>query len=394
MSYYKTVTKVLTNTQKQSLYVNDAAATALVYGLVFNCTTGVGDQPIVSIYHKTLGQETLLMTSTIGEFTTTNINVHSTPYTLTFPKPIALTNQGDELLVQASEPNLVSCLCSVFVDTSLDTSIRSAGVWSNTKQYNLNNLVYYNGVTYIASTSSTTTGSVPSSTPSEWTPFSLQTEYRIINGDGINSFSTSYSNPTATVSVADILSNKTLVNPSFTSFKRLNSDSNVIIIPDSNVDDTLCLVSEAQTLINKTLTTPNLDKPNIAGYKENITTINISDVSYGSAINALNLINYFSTNTIININITATSGASNTTWITLGDPAVYSGRSFTVIITASNISTGTSTSIKFAPTSNISFSNSYQTDPTWTISSNNKSSIFVFLSNGVKWFGNVAGEGF
>jgi hypothetical protein len=74
MSYYKTVTKILNSTAKESLYVNDASVSALVYGLVFNCIGGLDYQPNITISYKTGTSEIVLMTSTIGAFNNGNLN--------------------------------------------------------------------------------------------------------------------------------------------------------------------------------------------------------------------------------------------------------------------------------------------------------------------------------
>lgn len=133
-------------TSDTTIYTCPAATEASIHGLVFANNTGSSVSITIKVYIQSLGTTTTVAT---GLTVTANS-------TYTWPKPIDV-NAGDYVQAVASTGSAIVCLYSVYEGGATPAAVgfTPRGAWSSGASYATNDVVSYNGSSYLAIQAST-----------------------------------------------------------------------------------------------------------------------------------------------------------------------------------------------------------------------------------------------
>jgi hypothetical protein len=133
-------------TSDTTIYTCPSTIEASVHGLVFANNTGSAVTITLKIYIQSLGT-----TTTVG----TGISVPANS-TYTWPKPINV-NAGDYIQAAASTGSALVCFYSVYEGSAVAAAVgfTPRGAWGSGSTYAVNDVVSYNGSSYLAIQAST-----------------------------------------------------------------------------------------------------------------------------------------------------------------------------------------------------------------------------------------------
>jgi hypothetical protein len=128
-------------TSDTTIYTCPVSTEASIHGLVFANNTGSSATITLKVYINSLGTTTTVAT---GITVTANS-------TYTWPKPIDV-NAGDYIQAAASTGSAIVCLYSVYEGSAPAVAVgfTPRGTWSSVATYAINDVVAYNGTSYLA----------------------------------------------------------------------------------------------------------------------------------------------------------------------------------------------------------------------------------------------------
>jgi hypothetical protein len=133
-------------TSDTTIYTCPSTLEASVHGLVFSNNTGSAVTITLKIYIQSLGTTTTVATGiSVGANTT-----------YTWPKPINV-NAGDLIQAAASTGSALVCFYSVYEGSAAAAAVgfTPRGAWGSGSTYAVNDVVSYNGSSYLAIQAST-----------------------------------------------------------------------------------------------------------------------------------------------------------------------------------------------------------------------------------------------
>jgi hypothetical protein len=144
-------------TSDTTIYTCPSTIEASVHGLVFANNTGSAVTITLKVYIQSLGTTTTVATGI-------SVSANST---YTWPKPIDV-NAGDYIQASASTGSAIVCLYSTYEGsaTPAEVGFTPEGTWSSGSTYQTNDVVSYNGSSYLAIQASTNQN--PASATSYW----------------------------------------------------------------------------------------------------------------------------------------------------------------------------------------------------------------------------------
>jgi len=328
-------------TSDTTIYTCPATLEASVHGLVFANNTGSAVTITLKIYIQSLGTTTTVATGiSVGANTT-----------YTWPKPINV-NAGDYIQAAASTGSALVCFYSVYEGSAAAAAVgfTPRGAWGSGSTYAVNDVVSYNGSSYLAIQAST------NQQPDTQTAYWLVLAAKGDTGSG------DVTGPVASVdseiAIYNSTTGKIIKRASTTGI--LKGTSGVLSAATAGTDYVTPTGSE--TLSGKTLTNPT-----VTNYVESVVAIGTVTTTNTIAL----------TNGTIQ---TATLTASTACTFTM--PTATAGKSFTLLLkqaaTTGN-GTATFTGVKWGTAG----------APTITATAG-KMDILSFVSDGTNWYGSVA----
>jgi hypothetical protein len=306
-------------TSDTTIYTCPSTIEASVHGLVFANNTGSAVTITLKVYIQSLGTTTTVATG---------ISVAANS-TYTWPKPIDV-NAGDYIQAAASTGSAIVCLYSTYEGsaTPAEVGFTPEGTWSSGATYQTNDVVSYNGSSYLAIQASTNQN--PASATSYWMVLAAKGDA----GSGISSITAGTGLSGGTITTSGTIA----------------------------IDSTVATLTGSQTLTNKTLTNPSVNN-----YTEGVVAIGTVTSSNTIAL----------TNGTVQ---TATLTASTACTFTM--PTATAGKSFILLLkqaaTTGN-GTATFTGVKWG------------TAGAPTISATaGKMDILTFVADGTNWYGSIA----
>jgi len=144
-------------TSDTTIYTCPSTIEASVHGLVFANNTGSAVTITLKVYIQSLGTTTTVATGI-------SVSANST---YTWPKPIDV-NAGDYIQASASTGSAIVCLYSTYEGSATPAAVgfTPEGTWSSGSTYQTNDVVSYNGSSYLAIQASTNQN--PASATSYW----------------------------------------------------------------------------------------------------------------------------------------------------------------------------------------------------------------------------------
>lgn len=309
-------------TSDTTIYTCPSTIEASVHGLVFANNTGSAVTITLKVYIQSLGTTTTVATS---------ISVAANS-TYTWPKPIDV-NAGDYIQAAASTGSAIVCLYSTYEGsaTPAEVGFTPEGTWSSGATYQTNDVVSYNGSSYLAIQASTNQN--PASATSYWMVLAAKGDA----GSGISSITAGTGLSGGTITTSGTIA----------------------------IDSTVATLTGSQTLTNKTLTNPSVNN-----YTEGVVAIGTVTSSNTIAL----------TNGTVQ---TATLTASTACTFTM--PTATAGKSFVLLLkqaaTTGN-GTATFTGVKWGTAG----------APTITATAG-AMDILTFVADGTNWYGSIA-QGF
>jgi len=148
---------VVLTTSDQDIYTCPATLEASAHALVFSNTSASGVAITVKIYEYLTNTTTTVMDG----------KVVSAEDTYSWPKPINLS-AGDKIVASAATGAVVSCVVSAYQNSATPAAVgfTPRGAWSSGSNYVVNDVVSYNGSSYLAIQASTNQN--PSSATAYW----------------------------------------------------------------------------------------------------------------------------------------------------------------------------------------------------------------------------------
>jgi hypothetical protein len=306
-------------TSDTTIYTCPSTIEASVHGLVFANNTGSAVTITLKVYIQSLGTTTTVATGI-------SVSANST---YTWPKPIDV-NAGDYIQASASTGSAIVCLYSTYEGsaTPAEVGFTPEGTWSSGSTYQTNDVVSYNGSSYLAIQASTNQN--PASATSYWMVLAAKGDA----GSGISSITAGTGLSGGTITTSGTIA----------------------------IDSTVATLTGSQTLTNKTLTNPSVNN-----YTEGVVSIGTVSSSHTLAL----------TNGTVQ---TATLTASTACTFTM--PTATAGKSF-ILLLKQAASTGngsaTFTGVKWG------------TAGAPTISATaGKMDILTFVADGTNWYGSIA----
>lgn len=328
-------------TSDTTIYTCPSTIEASVHGLVFANNTGSAVTITLKVYIQSLGTTTTVATGI-------SVSANST---YTWPKPIDV-NAGDYIQASASTGSAIVCLYSTYEGsaTPAEVGFTPEGTWSSGSTYQTNDVVSYNGSSYLAIQASTNQN--PASATSYWMVLAAK-------GDtGAGDVSGPSSSVDSELALFNSTTGKLIKRASLTGL--VKATSGVASAATAGTDYVSPTGSE--TLTNKTLTNPSVNN-----YTEGVVAIGTVSSSHTLAL----------TNGTVQ---TATLTASTACTFTM--PTATAGKSF-ILLLKQAASTGngsaTFTGVKWG------------TAGAPTISATaGKMDILTFVADGTNWYGSIA----
>jgi hypothetical protein len=306
-------------TSDTTIYTCPSTIEASVHGLVFANNTGSAVTITLKVYIQSLGTTTTVATGI-------SVSANST---YTWPKPIDV-NAGDYIQASASTGSAIVCLYSTYEGsaTPAEVGFTPEGTWSSGSTYQTNDVVSYNGSSYLAIQASTNQN--PASATSYWMVLAAKGDA----GSGISSITAGTGLSGGTITTSGTIA----------------------------IDSTVATLTGSQTLTNKTLTNPSVNN-----YTEGVVAIGTVTSSNTIAL----------TNGTVQ---TATLTASTACTFTM--PTATAGKSFILLLkqaASTGNGTATFTGVKFGTAG----------APTITAAAG-KMDILTFVADGTNWYGSIA----
>lgn len=306
-------------TSDTTIYTCPSTIEASVHGLVFANNTGSAVTITLKVYIQSLGTTTTVATG---------ISVAANS-TYTWPKPIDV-NAGDYIQASASTGSAIVCLYSTYEGsaTPAEVGFTPEGTWSSGSSYQTNDVVSYNGSSYLAIQASTNQN--PASATSYWMVLAAKGDA----GSGISSITAGTGLSGGTITTSGTIA----------------------------IDSTVATLTGSQTLTNKTLTNPSVNN-----YTEGVVAIGTVSSSHTLAL----------TNGTVQ---TATLTASTACTFTM--PTATAGKSFILLLkqaASTGNGTATFTGVKWGTAG----------APTITATAG-KMDILTFVADGTNWYGSIA----
>ena len=328
-------------TSDTTIYTCPSTIEASVHGLVFANNTGSAVTITLKIYIQSLGTTTTVATGiSVGANTT-----------YTWPKPINV-NAGDYIQAAASTGSALVCFYSVYEGSAVAAAVgfTPRGAWGSGSTYAVNDVVSYNGSSYLAIQASTNQN--PATQTAYWLVLAAK-------GDtGSGDVTGPASSVDSEIAVYDSTTGKIIKRASTTGI--LKGTSGVLSAATAGTDYVTPTGSE--TLTNKTLTNPSVNN-----YTEGV-------VAIGTVT---------TTNTIALTNGTVqTATLTASTACTFTMPTATAGKSFVLLLkqaASTGNGTATFTGVKWGTAG----------APTVTATAG-KMDIFTFVADGTNWYGSVA----
>lgn len=162
-------------TSDTTIYTCPAATEASIHGLVFANNTGSSATITIKVYIQSLGTTTTVATG---------ITVAANS-TYTWPKPIDV-NAGDYIQAVASTGSAIVCLYSTYEGGSTPAAVgfTPRGAWSSGATYAVNDVVSYNGSSYLAIQAST--NQTPSTATAYWLVLASKGDTGAAGANGTN----------------------------------------------------------------------------------------------------------------------------------------------------------------------------------------------------------------
>jgi len=318
-------------TSDTTIYTCPSTLEASVHGLVFSNNTGSAVTITLKIYIQSLGTTTTVATGiSVGANTT-----------YTWPKPINV-NAGDLIQAAASTGSALVCFYSVYEGSAVAAAVgfTPRGAWGSGSTYAVNDVVSYNGSSYLAIQAST------NQQPDTQTAYWLVLAAKGDTGSG------DVTGPASSVDSEIAVFNSTT--------GKIKATSGVLSAATAGTDYVTPTGSE--TLTNKTLTNPSVNN-----YTEGVVAIGTV-----SSSNTLSLTN----GTLQTATLTASTACTFTM------PTATAGKSFVLLLkqaASTGNGTATFTGVKWGTAG----------APTVTATAG-KMDIFTFVADGTNWYGSVA----
>ena len=313
---------IAVGTTDTDIYTCPATIEASVHGLIFSNVTGSAATITIKLYIQSTGATTTVLT---GKSVSAND-------TYTWPKPLDMA-AGDKIIASAGTGSAIVCTYSSYEGsaTPAEVGFTPEGAWSSGATYATNDVVSYNGSSYLAIQASTNQN--PATQTAYWMVLAAKGDA----GTGISSITAGTGLSGGTITTSGTIA----------------------------IDSTVATLTGSQTLTNKTLTNPSVNN-----YTEGVVAIGTVTTS-----NTLSLAN----GTVQ----TATLTASTT--CTFAMPTTTAGKSF-ILLLKQAASTGngnaTFTGVKWGTAG----------APTITATAG-KMDILTFVADGTNWYGSIA-QGF
>jgi hypothetical protein len=328
-------------TSDTTIYTCPSTLEASVHGLVFSNNTGSAVTITLKIYIQSLGTTTTVATGiSVGANTT-----------YTWPKPINV-NAGDLIQAAASTGSALVCFYSVYEGSAVAAAVgfTPRGAWGSGSTYAVNDVVSYNGSSYLAIQAST--NQQPDTQTAYWLVLAAK-------GDtGAGDVSGPASSVDSELALFNSTTGKLIKRASLTGL--VKATSGVASAATAGTDYVTPTGSE--TLTNKTLTNPSVNN-----YTEGVVAIGTVSSSHTLSL----------TNGTVQ---TATLTASTACTFTM--PTATAGKSFILLLkqaASTGNGTATFTGVKWGTAG----------APTIT-STAGKMDILSFVSDGTNWYGSVA----
>lgn len=310
---------IAVGTTDTDIYTCPATIEASVHGLIFSNVTGSAATITIKLYIQSTGATTTVLT---GKSVSAND-------TYTWPKPLDMA-AGDKIIASAGTGSAIVCTYSSYEGsaTPAEVGFTPEGAWSSGATYATNDVVSYNGSSYLAIQAST------NQNPATQTAYWMVLASKGDAGTGISSITAGTGLSGGTITTSGTIA----------------------------IDSTVATLTGSQTLTNKTLTNPSVNN-----YTEGVVAIGTVTSSNTIAL----------TNGTVQ---TATLTASTACTFTM--PTATAGKSF-ILLLKQAASTGngsaTFTGVKWG------------TAGAPTISATaGKMDILSFVSDGTNWYGSVA----
>ncbi len=335
---------IAVGTTDTDIYTCPATIEASVHGLIFSNVTGSAATITIKLYIQSTGATTTVLT---GKSVSAND-------TYTWPKPLDMA-AGDKIIASAGTGSAIVCTYSSYEGsaTPAEVGFTPEGAWSSGATYATNDVVSYNGSSYLAIQASTNQNPA------------TQTAYWMVLASKGDTGSGDVSGPASSVDSEIALFNSTtgkLIKRASTT-GILKGTSGVLSAATAGTDYVSPTGSE--TLTNKTLTNPSVNN-----YTEGVVTI--GTVSTASTLSLTN-------GTVQTATLTASTACTFTM------PTATAGKSFVLLLkqaaTTGN-GTATFTGVKWGTAG----------APTITATAG-KMDILTFVADGTNWYGSIA-QGF
>lgn len=313
---------IAVGTTDTDIYTCPATIEASVHGLIFSNVTGSAATITIKLYIQSTGATTTVLT---GKSVSAND-------TYTWPKPLDMA-AGDKIIASAGTGSAIVCTYSSYEGsaTPAEVGFTPEGAWSSGATYATNDVVSYNGSSYLAIQASTNQN--PATQTAYWMVLAAKGEA----GTGISSITAGTGLSGGTITTSGTI----------------------------EIDSTVATLTGSQTLTNKTLTNPSVNN-----YTEGVVSIGTVSSSHTLSL----------TNGTVQ---TATLTASTACTFTM--PTAGAGKSF-ILLLKQAASTGngsaTFTGVKWGTAG----------APTITATAG-KMDILTFVSDGTNWYGSIA-QGF
>ena len=313
---------IAVGTTDTDIYTCPATIEASVHGLIFSNVTGSAATITIKLYIQSTGATTTVLT---GKSVSAND-------TYTWPKPLDMA-AGDKIIASAGTGSAIVCTYSSYEGsaTPAEVGFTPEGAWSSGATYATNDVVSYNGSSYLAIQASTNQN--PATQTAYWMVLAAKGEA----GTGISSITAGTGLSGGTITTSGTI----------------------------EIDSTVATLTGSQTLTNKTLTNPSVNN-----YTEGVVSIGTVSSSHTLSL----------TNGTVQ---TATLTASTACTFTM--PTANAGKSF-ILLLKQAASTGngsaTFTGVKWGTAG----------APTITATAG-KMDILTFVSDGTNWYGSIA-QGF
>lgn len=313
---------IAVGTTDTDIYTCPATIEASVHGLIFSNVTGSAATITIKLYIQSTGATTTVLT---GKSVSAND-------TYTWPKPLDMA-AGDKIIASAGTGSAIVCTYSSYEGsaTPAEVGFTPEGAWSSGATYATNDVVSYNGSSYLAIQASTNQN--PATQTAYWMVLAAKGEA----GTGISSITAGTGLSGGTITTSGTIA----------------------------IDSTVATLTGSQTLTNKTLTNPSVNN-----YTEGVVAIGTVTSSNTIAL----------TNGTVQ---TATLTASTACTFTM--PTATAGKSFILLLkqaASTGNGTATFTGVKWGTAG----------APTITATAG-KMDILTFVADGTNWYGSIA-QGF